>query len=155
MNNKRSIAFTVELLGLFILLILVIVMITQVFVMSRTRTIEARRLNQAVMIAQSTAEAASSEYDMAQLADKIQGMDNVQYAEYSDMDGSLNIVFDTDGNPAGRDFCVVLNRSEDARESGTYVSDNIEVYYCEPGQLEGMIYSLDTGRHFDAEEVGP
>ena len=74
MNNKRSIAFTVELLGLFILLILVIVMITQVFVMSRTRTIEARRLTQAVMMAQSTAEAASSEYDLALLADKIKGV---------------------------------------------------------------------------------
>ena len=97
MNNKRSIAFTVELLGLFILLILVIVMITQVFVMSRTRTIEARRLNQAVMMAQSTAEAASSEHDLALLADKIKGMDNVQSAEANAAGDELSIVFDTDG----------------------------------------------------------
>ena len=34
------------------------------------------------------------------------------------------------------------------------VTDNIEVYYCVPGQLSGMIYDLDTGRHFTAEEVG-
>lgn len=153
MNKKRSIAFTVELLGLFILLIMVIVMITQVFVMSRARTIEARRLTQAVMLAQSTAEAASSEKDLAQLADRMQGMDNVQSAEYSDVDGSIDIVFDTDGNPGGKDFCVVLNRSLDEREGGSYASDSIEVYYCKPGQHENRIYDLDAGRHFSGEEA--
>ncbi len=154
MNNKRSIAFTVELLGLFILLILVIVMITQVFVMSRTRTIEARRLTQAVIMAQSTAEAASSEHDLALLADKIKGMENVQSAEANAAGDELSIVFDTDGKASGRDFCVVLRRSEEGRDSGAYVTDNIEVYYCVPGQLSGKIYDLDTGRHFTAEEVG-
>jgi type II secretory pathway pseudopilin PulG len=152
MNNKRSIAFTVELLGLFILLILVIVMITQVFVMSRARTIEARHLTQAVMMAQSTAEAASSEHDLALLAEKIKDMDNVQSAEASD--DSLSIVFDTDGNLTGKDFCIVLHRAEEERDSGVYTRDNIEVYYCVPGQTEGKIYDLSTGSHFTAEEVG-
>lgn len=154
MNRKRSIAFTVELLGLFILLIMVIVMITRVFVMSRAGTLEARRLNQAVMIAQSTAEAASSERDLADIAGRMSGMDNVQSAEYSDMGESLSIVFDTDGKPGGRDFCVVLNRSSDERSSGAYVTDHIEVYYCMPGQTEGKIYDLDTGRFFADEEAG-
>ena len=154
MNNKRSIAFTVELLGLFILLILVIVMITQVFVMSRARTIEARHLTQAVMMAQSTAEAASSEHDLALLAEKIKDMDNVQSAEANVSGGSVDIVFDTDGNPAGKDFCAVLHRSEEKRDSGVYTTDNIEVYYCVPGQLEGKIYNLSTGSRFTAEEVG-
>ena len=154
MNNKKSIAFTVELLGLFILLILVIVMITQVFVMSRARTIEARHLTQAVMMAQSTAEAASSEHDLSLRAEKIKAMDNVQSAEANDSAGSIDIVFDTDGNPAGKDFCAVLHRTEEERASGVYTKDNIEVYYCVPGQLEGKIYDLSTGRHFTAEEVG-
>lgn len=154
MNRKRSIAFTVELLGLFILLILVIVMITRVFVMSRAGTLEARRLNQAVMIAQSTAEAASSDRDLADVAGRMSELDNVQSAEYGDMDESLNIVFDTDGKPDGRDFFVVLNRSSDERESGDYVTDSIEVYYCVPGQQEGLIYELDTGRFFADEEAG-
>ena len=154
MNNKRSIAFTVELLGLFILLIMVIVMITQVFVMSRARTIEARHLTQAVMMAQSTAEAASSEYDLSLLAEKIKDMNNVQSAEANASAGSIDIVFDTDGKPAGKDFCVVLNRTEDKRDSGVYTTDNIEVYYCVPGQLEGKIYDLSAGSHFTAEEVG-
>ena len=152
MNNKKSIAFTVELLGLFILLILVIVMITQVFVMSRARTIEARHLTQAVMMAQSTAEAASSEHDLALLAEKIKDMDNVQSAEASG--DSLSIVFDTDGNLTGKDFCIVLHRAEEERDSGVYTRDNIEVYYCVPGQTEGKIYDLSTGSHFTAEEVG-
>ena len=154
MNNKRSIAFTVELLGLFILLIMVIVMITQVFVMSRARTIEARHLTQAVMMAQSTAEAASSEHDLSLLAEKIKAMDNVQSAEANASAGSIDIVFDTDGKPAGKDFCAVLHRSEEKRDSGVYTTDNIEVYYCVPGQLEGKIYNLSTGSHFTAEEVG-
>ncbi len=154
MNNKRSIAFTVELLGLFILLIMVIVMITQVFVMSRTRTLEARRLNQAVMIAQSTAETASSEKDPALVAEKMQGMSNVESAEFSDMDNSLYIVFDTDGKSGGKDFCVSLHRSEDARDSGDYVTDQIEVYYCKPGESEDLVYELRSGRHFDGEEAG-
>ena len=153
MNNKRSIAFTVELLGLFILLIMVIVMITQVFVMSRTRTLEARRLNQAVMIAQSTAETASSERDPALLAAKMQGMSNVESAE-SNTDNSIYIVFDTDGKSGGKDFCVSLHRSEDSRDSGDYVTDQIEVYYCKPGESEDLVYELRTGRHFDGEEAG-
>ena len=154
MNNKRSIAFTVELLGLFILLIMVIVMITQVFVMSRTRTIEARHLTQAVMMARSTAEAASSEHDLSVLAEKIKDMDNVQSAEASASGSSLDIVFDTDGKLTGKDFCIVLHRAEEERDSGVYVTDNIEVYYCIPGQPEGKIYDLSTGSHFTAEEVG-
>ena len=153
MNNKRSIAFIVELLGLFILLILVIVMITQVFVMSRARTIEARHLTQAVMLAQSTAEAASSEKDLPELADRLAGMDNVQSAECSEADGSIDIVFDTDGKPGGKDFCVVLHRSLEKREGGSYASDSIEVYYCAPGQHQNMIYDLDTGRHFSGKEA--
>ena len=154
MNNKRSIAFTVELLGLFILLILVIVMITQVFVMSRARTIEARHLTQAVMMARSTAEAASSEHDLSLLAEKIKDMDNVQSAEADASGGSVDIVFDTDGKPAGKDFCIVLHRTEEERNSGVYATDNIEVYYCAPGQHEGKIYDLSAGSHFTAEEVG-
>jgi hypothetical protein len=153
MNNKRSIAFTVELLGLFILLIMVIVMITQVFVMSRSRTLEARRLNQAVMIAQSTAETASSERDPSLLAQKMQNMSNVESAEIN-TDNSLYIVFDTNGKSGGKDFCVSLHRSEDARDSGAYVTDQIEVYYCAAGELEDKVYELSTGRHFDGEEAG-
>ncbi|MBQ6388344.1 MAG: hypothetical protein IJH90_01775 [Mogibacterium sp.] len=155
MNNRKSIAFTVELLGLFILLILVIVMITQVFVLSRSRTIEARRLTQAVMIAQSTAEAASSEQELSLLSERMQSMDNVQSAECSDAGDSLNIVFDTDGKPDGKDFCVVMHRTADEKGGSTYVSDSIEVYYCVPGELGNMIYELDAGRHFTAEEVAP
>ena len=154
MRSKRGAAFTVELLGLFILMILVIVMITQVFVMSRARTVEARRLNRAVMLAQSTAEAASSEEDLALLAGRMQGMENVQAAEYSDADGSVEIIFDTDGSQAGRDFCAVLHRTAEEKNGGVYASDKIEVYYCEPGQLENLIYDLDTGKHFAAEEEG-
>ena len=154
MNRKRSIAFTVELLGLFILLILVIVMITRVFVMSRAGTLEARRLNQAVMIAQSTAEAASSERDLTALADRMDQMDNVQEAVYSGAGESIDIIFDTDGKAGGRDFCVKLLRYPEEKEGGTYVKDHIEVYYCEPGQLEGKIYDLDTGRFFENEEAG-
>jgi hypothetical protein len=154
MNNKRSIAFTVELLGLFILLILVIVMITQVFVMSRARTIEARHLTQAVMMAQSTAEAASSEHDLSILAERIKDMDNVRSAEADVSGGSLNIVFDTDGKQAGKDFYIVLHRDEEKRGSGVYVTDKIEVYYCVPEKPEGKIYDLSTGSHFTAEEVG-
>lgn len=155
MNNKRSIAFIVELLGLFILLILVIVMITQVFVMSRARTIEARHLTKAVMLAQSTAEAASSEKDLTQLADRLKSMDGVQSAEYSDADESIDIVFDTDGKSGGKDFCVVLQRSISEKGSSSYASDSIEVYYCTPGQHQNKIYDLSTGRHFSGEEARP
>ncbi|MBR0469504.1 MAG: hypothetical protein IJJ16_07325 [Mogibacterium sp.] len=154
MNNKRSIAFTVELLGLFILLMMVIVMVTQVFVMSRAKTVEARRLTQAVMIAQSTAEAASSERDPELLAETFSGMDNVLSAEYDDSNGSIDIVFDTNGVPDDEDYRVVLHRASEDRGNGVYVTDSIEVYYCAPDKLEGMIYDLETGRHFAGEEAG-
>ena len=68
--------------------------------------------------------------------------------------GKGSEVFDTDGKPAGKDFCVVLHRADEERDSGVYTTDNIEVYFCVPGKLEGKIYDLSTGSHFTAEEVG-
>jgi len=122
--------------------------------MSRAKSVEARRLTQAVMIAQGMAEAASSEKDLSLLADRMLQMDNVVSAVSSETGDSLDIIYDTDGKPADKDFCVVLHRKADERESGTYVSDSIEVYYCTPEQRENMIYDLYTGKHF-AAEVAP
>ena len=76
MRNRRDTAFTVELLGLFILLIAVITVISSVFVMSRAHSLQAKQLTEAVILAESAAETASAASDNDKLIDAIAGMDN-------------------------------------------------------------------------------
>ena len=62
-GNKSSIAFTVELFMLFGIMLLVIVVITQTLVMTRSRSLQARHLTEAVIAAENTMEIISSSAD--------------------------------------------------------------------------------------------
>ena len=59
-GNKSSIAFTVELFMLFGIMLLVIVVITQTLVMTRSRSLQARHLTEAVIAAENTMEIISA-----------------------------------------------------------------------------------------------
>lgn len=154
MNTRKSLAFTVELLGLFILLILVIVMITQIFVMSRSKSLEAKRLTEAVIIAENTAETASVSPDPDVLTEKIRSMESVISAEFEGQNGTgdLVAVCDTDGNPESSDFVIRIERKTEKGDHGIYADDSIHIYYGDAEMKGEPLYTLDSGSFFGEKE---
>ena len=176
MNSRRDTAFTVELLGLFILLIMVITIVASVFVLSRSHSLEAGRLNEAVILAESAAEASSSAPDNEALEDRLYSMDNnaghaVLTRGSNDDTGSWNAIYASiKGDDAkAEQFVICVTRSypngspEERSDGGTYVEDTIEVYardgsepedigLLEPSSLGEPVYRLVTGTYFDADD---
>ena len=172
MNNRKDTAFTVELLGLFILLIMVITIVASVFVLSRSHSLEAGSLNEAVILAESAAEVSSSAPDNEALADRLKTMDNntgksAVFRESSEASGSWNAVYASlKGEGAGASqYIICVTRSypngtpEERPDGGTYAEDLIEVYargaadpedigLLDPSALGEPVYTLVTGIYF-------
>ena len=158
--KKNNPAFTVELLGLFILLIMVITVVTQVFVMSRSHSLEARQLTDAVILAEDVAEISSTGSGIDEITDRF--MDLGLTAEVrSQFDGSQNwlVAFDADA------FLVVIERSVTTSGNagaGVYAEDIINIY--EPDAADAMlvskenpvktepVYTLVSGKYFKEGE---
>ncbi len=128
--KKRNLAFTVELLGLFILLLLVITVITQVFVMSRSHSLQAKRLTEAVIIAESTAEISSAEKDIDRLAGIFTGLrETDEEAAYKVNNNGGVIMFTRGLSEDGRyKYVVRLERSSQNMGAGDYCEDEICIY---------------------------
>ncbi len=184
MKNRKDTAFTVELLGLFILLIMVITIASSVFVLSRSHSLEAGRLNEAVILAENTAEVSSAAPDNDALRDMLSRMyNNAGHSavshENSEDSGSWNAFFASiKGNDAVPDeglylICVTRRYPEGTPEErpdgGAYAEDTIEVYApgtadpentgsLDPSGLGEPLYTLVTGTYFrsggNAEEGG-
>ena len=171
MNSRKDTAFTVELLGLFILLIMVITIVASVFVLSRSHSLEAGRLNEAVILAESAAEVSSSAPDNESLADRLHDMDNntgrsVISRESSEDTGSWNAVY---ASLDGADqYIICVTRSypdgtpDERPDGGAYAQDTIEVYdraaaypedigLLQPSDLGEPIYTLVTGTYFGSD----
>ena len=175
MNNRKNTAFTVELLGLFILLIMVITIVASVFVLSRSHSLEAGRLNEAVILAENAAEVSSSAPDNEALRDRLKAMDNNTGKDVISRDssdnGSWNAVYASlkGDDSSAEQFIVCVTRSypdglpDERSDKGTYAEDKIEVYArgksgpedpgsLEPSALGEPVYTLVTGTYFDYEE---
>lgn len=147
--KKRNLAFTVELLGLFMLLVLVITVVTQVFVMSRSHSLQAKQLTEAVILAESTAEVSSTEKDMLQLSGKIGSMENVMSTGYvSDgaqtSEGEIwaGAVFKP-GDDGKCRYIIRVSRKSTPSGEGEYAEDDISIYSAED-VLESAGQSGDT-----------
>lgn len=173
MNNRKDTAFTVELLGLFILLIMVITIVASVFVLSRSHSLEARSLNEAVILAESAAEVSSSAPDNEVLADRLNTMDNnigksVVSRESSEASGSWNAVYASLKDARSDQYIICVTRSypngtpEERPDGGTYAEDLIEVYardtsdpdeigMLEPSGLGEPVYTLIAGTYFGSD----
>ena len=151
--KKKNTAFTVELLGLFILLILVITIVTQVFVMSRSHSLQARQLTEAVIAAESMAEICSSEQEMDSLAGKLAdaGGDDATVRVLENGDNGLILALPYEG------YTVRIDRTMQQSGAGVYAEDIISIY---DGTLsnddavalaEGTeaIYTLKAGKFFE------
>lgn len=173
MNNRKDTAFTVELLGLFIMLIVVITTVAGVFVMSRAHSLQAKQLNEAVILAQSTAEVSSAAPDDEALADMLHDLGNntghaVISRESSETAGSWNAFYAGMNGAApadGESYIICVTRtypdgtSEERADRGTYAVDTIEVYAAggrdpgdigslQPTDLSGPVYTLTAGTYF-------
>ena len=177
MNKRKDTAFTVELLGLFILLIAVITIIASVFVMSRSHSLEAKSLNEAVIIAQNTAEVASAACDDAVLQDLLKEMDNnsgnsVVARENSGGAGSWNAFLASvkmDGSGSRYIVCVTRTYPDGTPDEkagkGVYAENSIEVYEAgkvpaddlgqfDPSSQGTPLYTLVSGSYFGPESYG-
>ena len=153
--KRKNLAFTVELLGLFILLILVITVITQVFVMSRSHSLEAKRLTEAVILAEDIAEISSTEKDVDALAGKIGKFDKFSIIDTTAAaagkngasDGAilLDYVFG-DGN--GYTYRVRIDRKAETSDKGVYAEDTISVYSAGEIDAAEPVYTLTAGKYF-------
>ena len=166
--KKRNLAFTVELFGLFILLVLVITVITQVFVMSRSHSIQARQLTEAVILAESAAEVSSTEKDMLQLSDKVADMENVvsmQYvsdgAQTSEGEILAGAVFTPDDKGDCK-YIIRIDRKSTPSGAGLYAEDNISIYSAPDAadaeadiadiSLTEPVYTLKAGKYFGEDK---
>jgi len=170
MNNRKNAAFTVELLGLFILLTAVITAVTGVFVMTRAQSLQARQLTEAVILAQNTAELCSAASSEESLPEVLSAMDNSggrgcftleddgRLAVYASMKGSAESAHD----PL---YMITVSREypEDSKE---YARDTISVYstdaeagadFAGPPEHAGKkpVYTLVSGTFFGQEGGRP
>ncbi len=179
MRNRRDTAFTVELLGLFILLIAVITIVTSVFVLSRSHSLEAKSLNEAVILAQNTVETASAANDDDALTDKLEAMDNNAahsvISQTADKEsGSWNAFFASvrrNGSEKEGLYIVCVTRRypygtrAERSDKGTYAEDTIEVFEAgtagaaeigqlAPSALGEPLYTLVSGNYFGPDSYG-
>lgn len=166
MDNRKNTAFTVELLGLFILLTAVITIVTGVFVMTRAHSLQARQLTEAVIIAENAAESASAAADNDALAEKLAAMDNtlghrIEERRDGASDSSEVMLYASitgDGtSEQKRIYTVRVTRTypegtaSENTGKGVYAEDKIEVFEEKAGE---PIYTLVSGTFFGAENYG-
>lgn len=169
MNIRKNTAFTVELLGLFILLTAVITIVTGVFVMTRANSLKARQLTEAVILAQNAAEISSAAEDEEQLAGMLSGLDgsgaNESFVIGGGEDGRLAVLASMDAADSPEDaelYLITLRREqEDAAGGRSYARDTIEVFApgtvtqgfeepVDPSALTEPLYTLEAGTYFDS-----
>ena len=161
MKRTRNIVFIVELLLLFVILLFVIVTVTRIFMTSRSQSLHARRLTEAVSLAEDIAEVTKNTPDRESAAAMIGMMEEVQEmtgweekASGEDSPGSgedadtleVGLLFAGDGSQDP--FRAEVLREEEETEAGRFVSEHISVFY---GNEEEQLYALETGWYLDKE----
>lgn len=170
MKTERNTAFTVELLGLFILLIMVITVISSVFVMSRAHSLQARELTEAVILAENAAEVSSTAADNETLLDRLTNdFDNngrhLAAASESSEDSGITVITaatlkKTDTQDPDKLYIVRVTRSYP--EGRDYAEDIIDVYApgtadasdlgrTDPAKFGEPLYTLKSGTHLEAQ----
>ena len=142
MKRTRNIAFIVELLLLFVILLFVIVVITRTFMTSRSQSLHARYLTEAVCIAEEIAEATEGSAGQEEAAALLGTLEEVQ--EIRDGNGSelaLSVLFAAEDGKQDA-FDAALSWEEETLETGIFVKEHIAVFY---GGASEPLYDLDTG----------
>ena len=149
MKRTRNIAFIVELLLLFVILLFLIVTITRTFMTSRSQSLYARHLTEAVTLAESMAEVTRGMPDQKSAVARLSEMEEVQEATAVD-DETLRIALVFTGENGRQDpFEAELSREEEKTDTGSFITENITLYY--DGGTD-PIYELETGWYQEAEQ---
>ena len=148
MNRKHNLAFIVELFLLFSILLFVIVVITRTLVLSRSRSLYAKHLTEAVTLAESSAEVIAAAGSQAEAERLFGGLSQV--TEVRPSDGRIELLMDFDGVSGGADqYRAVILLAEERQTAGTYLAESIEVFYAEEND---PLYTLETGAYCSARE---
>ena len=165
-KKERNIAFIVELLLLFMILIFVIVVITQTFMKSRGQSLYARHLTEAVTLAEEVAEVSAPAENLSEAADRLAAMEQVQEVQTGNgvndspanagagggengtagmTEATIDLVMEfTEENGVPDRYRLELDWQE---EETRFVTKQIRVYFAEEKE---PIYTLDTGVYQDA-----
>ena len=143
MNSKttRNPVFIVELLGLFVLMVMLTVVITGTFMSARAQSLYAKHLTEAVGLASDVAEvgmAAAGREEAFSLFEKME-----QTVSADPAAGTLEMDFTDKSGKADR-YTVQISWSEDASDAGTFSESDIMVYYG--GEAEPL-YTLHAGSY--------
>lgn len=147
-----------ELLILFMMLVFVTVVITQSLVVSRSRSLKARRLTEAVILAENTAEAASASDSPDELASLLGSLYEGSEVAAEPSGGDSNEIRvsgcspDPETEDPGRLYDIAVIRTVDERSGGRLTEDVINIF--EAGDTAGEpVYTL-TAAHYAGEEAG-
>ena len=174
MKKTKNIASIVELLLLFVILLFVIVTVTRTFVASRSQSLRAQRLTEAVILAEDIAESVRGLADRDEAADRLALLEVVEIVQEAagltgseeesetdleadpekDLGGSrqetdrirLSLLF---ANRDGRQdsFEAELVREKEESEAGIFVTDHVSIYETNGSD---PLYELDTGWYAEA-----
>lgn len=139
-ENRGNIAFIVELFMMFAILILVIVVITETFVMTRSKSLRAKELTEAVITAENAAEITLASKDAEDAVRLLSEMENAEDVALDDGVVTLSV---KQGNKV---YPVTVSIDKKDVKTGTYTSGTVKVFH--PGSTSGEpVYELDAGNY--------
>ncbi|MBQ9157236.1 MAG: hypothetical protein IJ137_10705 [Eubacterium sp.] len=150
-KNQHITAFYLETILLIVVFMAIIMVLTNVFGAGRRQTVRARRLNNAVCLAENAAEAVSASDSLDKLETLLNQADNARRLEEG-MSPGLVARYDENMSPDPEGHYMVLVSWTTAGSSvraGDYVESTIKVIY---EGLDEPLYVLDTGVY--VKEVG-
>jgi len=137
-KRRHITGFYIETLVLIVIFVTVVLVLTQIFGVSRNESRSARKLTNAVTLAENAAEAVSASKDPEAL---VQLLNTDNNARYDEEEGVL-VYYDADLKPAADGvYLVQVGWEPQQTGSGTLVNSPISVWY---GQEREPLYVLET-----------
>ena len=146
MKKSRSIAFTVELLLLFVSLLFVIVVITKSFMASRGQSLAAKYLTEAVCLAEDVAEVTSSASGRDEAVAWLRELERVRSLKDTAERTEMEMQFAQDDRTG---YHVVLDWETEPSAYGVFTAETISVYH---GGGAEPLYTMRTG-DYQAEDT--
>lgn len=143
MKKTRNPVFIVELLLLFVILLLLITVITKTFMASRSQSLRAKHLSEAVVLAEEAAEVSNAAKDIDEAVQLFDGLDQVR--SVNEEGGTIELQMDfTSDDGSVDDYRVVIDIEEEKDDFSVYSAKTIDVYY---GNVTDPVYTLTTGSY--------
>ena len=139
--KTRNPVFIVELLGLFVLMVMVTVVVTGTFMSARGQSLYAKHLTEAVSLASDVAEVGIAAADREEAFSLFEQMEQVESADPHA--GILEMDF-TDKSGKEDRYTVKIDWKAEDSGAGTFSENDIMVYY---GGEDEPLYTLHAGSY--------